>query len=238
MTTHPGDNHRRLTAGRALGTAAALLSLIGLAAAWRWTPLAAWLDAELIAAWAAGLRDSTLGPAVAVTVFVAGGVVVLPVSVLVVATALVFGPLPGFLYSMLGTVLSGATTYALGRALGRHTVRQVAGERVNRVSRRLAQRGMTTMAAIRLVPVAPFTVVNVVAGASHIGFRDFVMGTAIGMIPVVAALTLFADRLMHVVERPAPRTVLALAAVSIGLVLAGTKLSRCLNRRRHTPESP
>ena len=35
---------------------------------------------------------------------------------------------------------------------------------------------------LRIVPVAPFTVVNLVAGASHISFRDFALGTLLGML--------------------------------------------------------
>jgi len=49
------------------------------------------------------------------------------------------------------------------------------------------------MVAVRLVPIAPFTVVNMVAGASHVELRDFVAGTAIGLLPGIIALSVVAD---------------------------------------------
>jgi phospholipase D1/2 len=39
------------------------------------------------------------------------------------------------------------------------------------------------VAAIRLVPIAPFTLVNLIAGASKIRFADYLLGTVIGMAP-------------------------------------------------------
>ncbi len=231
------EEERAPTRRRVLSGVATLILLLALAAAWRWTPLGGWLDVELISAWVGRLRESVLGPGVAVLAFIAGGLVVMPVTLLIIVTALVFGPVSGFVYSMLGSVMSGVVSYGIGRALGRHAVRQLAGERINRLSRRLARRGVMTVATLRLIPVAPFTVVNMVAGASHIGFRDFVVGTALGMIPGVGAFTLFADRLQSVVTRPGPGTIVIFVAVAGIIALGGLAANRWLGKRRDVAES-
>ncbi|MGN5480121.1 TVP38/TMEM64 family protein [Cupriavidus basilensis] len=57
------------------------------------------------------------------------------------------------------------------------------GRRLNRLSQRVGQHGVLAMVALRLVPVAPFTLVNLVVGASRIRLRDCLLGTAIGMSP-------------------------------------------------------
>ena len=57
------------------------------------------------------------------------------------------------------------------------------GPRLNRVRRGIVKRGVLAVAAVRLVPVAPFTLVNLVAGASRIRFSDYLLGTIIGMAP-------------------------------------------------------
>ena len=36
---------------------------------------------------------------------------------------------------------------------------------------------------IRMVPIAPFSIVNVIAGASELRLRDYMLGTALGMLP-------------------------------------------------------
>jgi len=221
---------------RILGAVGTLVALLALAAAWRWTPLGEWLDASALAAWAQEFRGHPAAPAVTLAVFVLGGLTSAPVTVLIVVTALVFGPWLGFAYAMLGSLLSAAVTYGAGRVLGRDTVRRLAGERINRLSRRLGRRGITTMAAVRLIPIAPFTIVNLVAGASHIGFRDYLLGTALGMLPGVAALTVFADRLASVLERPAPGTVALFVVVVVVIAGGALAVDRWLGRRRRRAE--
>jgi uncharacterized membrane protein YdjX (TVP38/TMEM64 family) len=52
------------------------------------------------------------------------------------------------------------------------------------------------------VPVAPFSVVNLVAGVSEISLRDFLAGSAIGLLPGLAMASLLGDRLGHWLRRP------------------------------------
>jgi uncharacterized membrane protein YdjX (TVP38/TMEM64 family) len=61
---------------------------------------------------------------------------------------------------------------------------------------------MLAVAVVRNLPIAPFTIVNVVAGASRIKLRDFLLGTAIGMAPGILAIMLFTDRLLNAVRDP------------------------------------
>jgi len=150
----------------------------------------------------------------ALAAFVLGGVVLVPVTLMIAATVLVFGPIEGGVYALAGALLSAATTYALGRALGRDLVRQIAGPRLNALSRRLARKGLLAMTLVRLLPVAPFSIVNSVAGASHIGWRDFLLGTVLGMAPGIALTALFIDRAVAVVRDPGIDTAAVLAGVA------------------------
>jgi uncharacterized membrane protein YdjX (TVP38/TMEM64 family) len=81
---------------------------------------------------------------------------------------------------------------------------------------------MIAIAAIRLLPIAPFSVVNAVAGASHIRLRDFMIGTAMGMAPGIAATVIFVDRVAAAVTDPSVTTYAA-AALLAG-ALAGIAL--------------
>jgi phospholipase D1/2 len=93
-------------------------------------------------------------------------------------------------------------TYGLGRVLGREKVSRLAGSRVNRLSRKLAKHGVITVTTVRILPIAPFTIVNLVAGASHIRFWDYVFGTILGMAPGIAAITLFENQLEAAIREP------------------------------------
>ena len=59
----------------------------------------------------------------------------------------------------------------------------MAGRKLNDIIHVLRRRGLIAITALRLVPLAPFTVEGVVAGAVGIKLWHFMVGTAIGMLP-------------------------------------------------------
>ena len=170
----------------------------------------------------------------ALGIFVAGGLVALPLTVLVVVCDLVFGLWHGFLYSLLGAMVSAMVTYALGHFLGRNTVRRFAGKKLNELNRRLARRGLITMIIVRIIPVAPFTIINMVAGAAHIRFRDFVIGSAIGLLPGIVGISLFTDRLAATIQKPDLQAFAILAAVAAVIILGGWSFWHWEEQRRNT----
>lgn len=227
---------------RLLSLAALLLFMGGLALVWHWTPMKAWFNVQNIAAWIHGFGASPMAPFVMLGAFLVGALVMFPVTLLIVVSALVFGPLSGFLLSLAGSLASAALTYGIGAKLARRTVRRLSGARLNRLSQKLARKGILAVTAVRIFPVAPFTVVNVVAGATHIRFRDFMLGTLAGMAPGMLALTLFGSSLQRLVISPSPASLglLALAMVLIlgGAWLAGRFLSRSEGASRSDAAGP
>lgn len=103
-----------------------LVVLVALAAAWRWTPLGSWLDVAMLVEGARPLRDHPFTPLLVIGVYAVGGLVVAPITGLIIASAMAFGPLLGFAYSLLGCLVSAAITYGIGSRLGRETMRRVA----------------------------------------------------------------------------------------------------------------
>ncbi|MGD9338365.1 MAG: VTT domain-containing protein, partial [Syntrophobacterales bacterium] len=194
-----------------------LLALIGLSAAWRWTPLGEWLSLERITGWIDHLRGSPSAPFIILGGYIVGSLVLVPVTLMILATAFAFGPLAGAVYSLVGCLMAAALTYALGHILGRDKVRRLAGSRLDRVNRRIADHGLVSILTVRLLPVAPYTVVNIVAGASHIGFRDFVFGTILGMAPGILAITVFERQLEVAIREPGAGSITLLALVAAAI---------------------
>ncbi|KAB2926760.1 MAG: TVP38/TMEM64 family protein [Dechloromonas sp.] len=159
-----------------------LLVLIALALAWKaYVPA----DGQGIAALidALRLRLGSLPAWLALAGVLLASIVAVPLGVIIVACALLFGPLPATAYVLAGATLGGMVSYGIGNYLGHDGLQRFAGERINRISRRLAERGLLSVILIRLLPIAPFAIVNMIAGASHLRLRDFVPGTLIGMLP-------------------------------------------------------
>ncbi len=208
----------------------ALLAIAALALAWRFTPLADVVNFDSLEAYAQGFSRSPFAPLVVLLAYVVGGLLVVPLTLLIAVSAAAFGPLLGGAYAMTGALLSAAVTYAIGRRLGQDVLRQFAGPRLNLLSQRLGRRGLLAMVVIRLLPVAPYSMVNVVAGASDIGWRDYLLGTLIGLAPGIFGISLFVDRALTAIRHPGPTTFAVLAAIVAVLVAAGWMIRRQLGR--------
>jgi phosphatidylserine/phosphatidylglycerophosphate/cardiolipin synthase-like enzyme/uncharacterized membrane protein YdjX (TVP38/TMEM64 family) len=166
---------------RTLRSAAVLGAIILL---WSWARRLDW------AAPAAWLPDSVLVPA-AVVGYVACGALMVPTSLLVLATFLVLGPSSGFVGALGGLTAAAIVGWTAGRLAWRRGMRSVAGPHVERIARRLgARRDLRALVAVRLFPVAPFTVVSVVCGALGVRLDRFILATLLGTMPSLVTIAL------------------------------------------------
>lgn len=78
---------------------------------------------------------------------------------------------------------------------------------------------------MRLVPLAPFAILNMIAGSSHIRLRDFLIGSTLGMIPATTFMALFVDRLLAAVLTPSADS-LVLVGLTLALIVGGAWLAR------------
>ncbi|MCF7935167.1 MAG: VTT domain-containing protein [Synergistales bacterium] len=208
---------------------AALLG--GMALAWRYTGLQEVVNLEEVIRWVQRAQGLPGSNAAVIGVFLLGSLTAFPLTLLIVATAFVFDSFHAFTLAMTGSLAGAYASYMLGHKMGRDMVRRLAGQRINRLSRRLARQGIAAVAVIRLLPLAPFTIINVVAGASHINLRDFMLGSLLGLVPGVAAMTIFTEQLRNVMMHPTPGNILGLLGIAFGVGGMGYLLRRLLNRR-------
>ena len=86
------------------------------------------------------------------------------------------------------------------------------------MSQVMRRRGVIAMTAVRLVPLAPFAVVNVVAGAIRMRFRCTSSSAArIGILPGTLVATVFGDQLVTGFRDPRsinPWLIAALVAIA------------------------
>ena len=149
-------------------------------------------------------------PFVVVGVFLVGAALMVPVTLMIIGASATLGLIWGLAYGALGTLVSAAVFYGIGAWLGTGVVRRVTGGRLAKVRDAIRRRGVLAVAAIRVVPLAPFSFVNLAAGATSIGFWPFIVGTALGMAPGFILLSALGDRLYRLVSEP---TVAGIAVV-------------------------
>jgi phospholipase D1/2 len=212
-----------------------LLAIFGLAVAWWVAGKAGIVTFDEISRLLAIARATHWAPALVLAAFLIGAAVAFPVNLLILATAAVFGPWLGFLYSSLGAFSSAFLLYFVGAHLGKTVLARLFGPRLQRVLEAARKQGFWVVVAFRVVPVAPGTVINLGLGASGIRTGDFAMGTFIGMTPGLLLVSIMGDRLVALVTNPTLDGVgvllLCMVAYLAFVVVARAFLSRRRYRR-------
>ena len=225
------EGYQKTTRSRVVTWVMLIAVVVGLSAMWRWTPLSQWIDIETLSGVVESAREVPAAPAWVILGFVLAGLVAFPFSLLIVVTVITYGPVAGFIYSLTGGTLSAIAVYWIGDRLGRNFVRKLGGGKINRISRKIARHGIVNIIFVRIVPVAPFTLINLVAGASHINFRDYTLGTLLGFIPGMLAVTLLADRVEATIREPDPGNTVWLVVTAMAVFAAAYLLIKWLKRR-------
>jgi phospholipase D1/2 len=198
-------------------------------AAWKWIPLGV-MSPDEVSAWVAPHRHAWYALPMVMLAFI--GLALFPVLLLITATGIAFGPVLGPVYAMAGCLASASMGFVIGRWLGVRRVERLGGERIIRVTRALNRNGTLAVFFVRKVP-APFTLVNIVIGASTVRYVDFIFGTLLGMGALVIALAGFGYQLMQALRNPSPAT-LSAAALFVGIPLTlAWFINRTLRHARH-----
>ncbi len=149
--------------------------------------------------------------------YLLSSVVMFPIIVMNLATAMVFGPIWGFVYAMSGSLLSATVFFYIGR-FGRDKglKKLLSGPRLSKIDAKLKDSGVIGIAILRLVPMAPFGIFNMAAGITSVNFVDYIAGTFIGFLPGGVARAVVGDSLVKLFLEPSQKTAIYLGC---GIVL-------------------
>ncbi len=144
-----------------------------------------------VRAWVAGAGWA--GPVLYAALYAGLSLTPAPASVLSIGGGVLFGLAVGVPVVMAGAVTGALVGFGLARRLGRDSVERlrsrtgVGADRLARLDALLRRRGLPAIIGVRLAPVVPFAVLNMACGLSALRFRDYAIGSAVGMLPTVTA---------------------------------------------------
>jgi uncharacterized membrane protein YdjX (TVP38/TMEM64 family) len=202
--------------------AGALAVALLLALAWKFTPLSALAAPDMLTRFLAQWSGWSAAPLI-ILMFIAGGLVVFPLVLMILATAAAFDPAVGLASAVCGILTSAALLFGIGRCFGERAVQGIGGERLQRVRQKLSGNGLLAVALIRMIPILPFSLVNLAAGALRIGFADFLLGTILGIAPGLITVFAMGATLSKLIREPTLYNVVLLilaAAVWLLVVLS------------------
>lgn len=132
--------------------------------------------------------------------FVVGALIHAPEILTVALGGIIFGNVLGFLYGWVGAMLSGATCFLIGRYVFRDAFRIALIERfgaLRRLDRQFEKHGIRTVMLLRLVLfLAP--PMNWAVSATRVRFVDYLIGSAVGVIPGLLLTVGFASSLAKI----------------------------------------
>lgn len=205
--------------------------LLALPLAWRWTPINEWMNFRTIVEWQNSVRAHPAAILFVIGIYLAASFVLFPVTVLNVATVFTFGPIRGNAYGLAGWLASAALGYAVGRAFRHKLFNRLTGPRIDRLLEQAAGHGFLAVLTMRLLPVAPFTLVNIFIGTTTICFRDFFLASVIGRIPGMILLTFAGIQLEQVLRKPEIGSFIVLGLVLALIVIIAIWLSKYFKAR-------
>ena len=205
---------------------AVLSLLVAVSLVWRFTPISEWINSDTVIAWQESVKSHPAALVWVVGAYLLASLVLFPVTILNIATIVTFGPILGNAMSMAGWLSAAAMGYGIGRAVGRGFLRKIASPRLDRFLHRAEGHGFATVLTVRLVPVAPFSVINLFVGASRIRFRDFMFGNIIGRIPGMILLAFVGIQFDSMLRNPGTGSIVALGLILLFIPLATAWLSK------------
>ncbi len=192
----PADNAAAPARHKALRLAAALVLLVvavsGVVVARVWPhQLGAGLAATMAAARALGAAGWLAAALVQVVIALCG---ILPASVGALAAGVLYGVIPGFVLSGLGTLVGAALAFLLTRSLFRPLVARVLARRprIDRLDDAVARDGWRLVCLLRISPIMPFAITSYALGLTSLRLQDYMLCT-LASVPSLLGYVILGD---------------------------------------------
>jgi uncharacterized membrane protein YdjX (TVP38/TMEM64 family) len=104
-------------------------------------------------------------------------------TILTLAGGFVFGAVPATLYVNIGATTGATVAFLVARYLLRDWVEQKFGRWLDPLQQGFAKNAFSYLLTLRLIPLFPFFVVNLVSGLTRVRVSTYVGATALGIVP-------------------------------------------------------
>ena len=115
------------------------------------------------------------------------GTIFIPSTPLMALAGLLFGFKYGLIYTMIGGISSSLIVFVVSRKLGQERVENILENKhlkyLKKYNKRLGTGAIGDLIILRILPIMPFNILNILMGVSKIKIQDYIVGTIIGLIP-------------------------------------------------------
>ena len=125
------------------------------------------------------------GPLAFIIIYVLTTITMMPALPATIASGLIFGPIMGVVYTMIGAGIGLSLSFLIARYIARGAIERKFGESIifKRIDEGVKKDGWFILAVTRLIPIFPFSVQNYVYGLTSIGFFQYSLLSVIFTLP-------------------------------------------------------
>ncbi len=104
-------------------------------------------------------------------------------AIMTLAGGFLFGSIAGTLYVNIGATTGATLAFLAARYVLRDWVEQRFGQRLAIIQEGFAKNALSYLVTLRLIPLFPFFLVNMVSGLTRVRLGTYIAATAVGIIP-------------------------------------------------------
>lgn len=135
-------------------------------------------------------------------IFYTIGTIFIPSTPFMALAGILFGFWYGLLYTIIGGFLSSLIVFQFSRKLGKEQVDKFLRSKylkyLARYNKRLEKGGVGDLIILRILPIMPFNVLNIIMGVSRMEVGNYITGTLIGLLPSNFLAVYFGDILAKI----------------------------------------
>ncbi|MEW6388031.1 MAG: TVP38/TMEM64 family protein [Thermodesulfobacteriota bacterium] len=165
------------------------------------------------------------GPIIYLAIWSVAPILFLPGLPITIAGGVLFGPIWGLVYTVLGATVGAVTSFLVARYLARDWVEsKLAGTKLLNLDYKVSQEGWKIVFLTRLIPF-PFFVVNYSFGLTRVSCLSYTLATFFGIIPLTAVFIYFSANLLDLLQGKISKELVigALLVVLISLITLAYK---------------
>jgi uncharacterized membrane protein YdjX (TVP38/TMEM64 family) len=125
------------------------------------------------------------------------GTIFIPSTPFMALAGVMFGFKYGLAYTVIGGFLSSVLVFLVARNLGQEGVQAILKNRhlkfLAKYNKRLGRSGLWDLIILRLTPIMPFNILNLLMGVSKIKTSHYIVGTLLGLLPSIALTVYFGN---------------------------------------------
>lgn len=159
-----------------------------------------------------GIQESSFSIPVAMAMYAILATFFLPITILTAVSAVIFGYSNGFLIAFTGAMMSAVISYGIGNIVDVKKAAWLQSGAFQRVQQHAENSNVIGITFLRMLPIAPYAVVNMILGFLRVPFPVFMLGTLLGLLPGKIITVFLAGSVAELWKYPDYKNMVILAA--------------------------